>query len=142
MYGDRHRPEFINGMHVFLRVAETNKQTNGFICCLWSVCKNRSDHSNSKVLHAHLLRNGFMPGYYCWTKHGEKGVITEDNEEKEDNDNYAMFNEEIDTTMGENKTEKDPIVDEPNDDLRRAIRDAQMDSESENEKMKLERILA
>ena len=142
MYGDRRRPEFINGMHIFLRVAETNKRSNGFISCPCSVCKNMSDHSTSKVLHGHLLRNGFMPGYYCWTKHGEKGVIMEDNEEEEDNDNYPMFNEQIDTTMGENEGEEDPIVDEPDDDLRRAIRDAQMDCGSENERIKLERMLA
>ena len=100
MYGDRRCPEFINGMHDFLYVAETNKRTNGFICCPCSVYKNMSDRSTSKVLHDQLLRNGFMPGYYCWTKHGEKGVIMKDNEEEEDNDNYPMFNEQIDTTMG------------------------------------------
>ena len=43
---------------------------------------------------------------------------------------------------GENKVEEDPIVDEPDDDLRRAIHDAQMDCRSENEKMKLKRMLA
>ena len=35
----------------------------------------------------------------------------EDNEEEEDNDNYPMFNEQIYTTMEENKGEEDPIVD-------------------------------
>ena len=72
-----------------------------------------------------------MPGYYCWTKHGEKVVIMEDNEEEEDNDNYPMFNEQIDTTMGENEGEEDSTDDEPDDDLRRTIRDAQMDCGSE-----------
>ena len=43
---------------------------------------------------------------------------------------------------GENEGEEDPIVDEPDDDLRRAIRDAQMDCGSESEKMKLEHMLA
>jgi hypothetical protein len=27
-----------------------------------------------------------MSDYNCWTKHGERGVIMEDNEEEEDND--------------------------------------------------------
>ena len=44
--------------------------------------------------------------------------------------------------MGENEAEEDPIVDEPDDELRPAIHDAQMDFGSENEKMKLERMLA
>ena len=37
--------------------------------------------------------------------------------------------------------EEDSIIDEPDDDLRRAIRDAQMDCGSENERLKLERML-
>ena len=45
-------------------------------------------------------RHGFMPGYNCWTKHGERGVIMEDNEEEEDNDNYPMFTEHGDTDNG------------------------------------------
>ena len=32
-----------------------------------------------------------MPGYICWTKHRETGVIMEDNEEKEDDDNIPGF---------------------------------------------------
>jgi hypothetical protein len=63
----------------------------------------------------------------------------EENEEEEDNDKYPWFS---DTTMGEDETEEDPIIDEPDDDLRRAIRDAQMDCGSENERLKLERMLA
>ena len=36
-----------------------------------------------------------MPKYYCWTLHGERGVMMEDNEEEEDaDDNYHMFTEE------------------------------------------------
>ena len=72
MYGDRRSPEFINGMHNFLRVAEANEWI-GFICCPCSVCKNQKDYSDSKILHGHLFRSGFMPSYNCWTKHGERG---------------------------------------------------------------------
>ena len=35
-----------------------------------------------------LIQFGFMSGYNCWTKHGERGVMMEDNEEKENDDNY------------------------------------------------------
>ena len=64
----------------------------------------------------------------------------EDNEE-EANDNYPMFTEHGGTTMGEDEAEEEPIVDEPDDDLRRAIRDAQINCGSENERLKLERML-
>ena len=66
----------------------------------------------------------------------------EDNEEEEDNDNYPMFTEHGGTTMGEDEAEEEPIVDEPDDDLRRAIHDAKMDCRSENKKMKLKHMLA
>ena len=65
----------------------------------------------------------------------------EENEEEEDNDNYPTFTEDGETTMGEDEAEEEPIVDEPDDDLRRAIHDAQINCESENERLKLERML-
>ena len=50
----------------------------------------------------------------------------EDNEKVEDNDNYAMFTKHGVTTMGEDRAEEEPIVDEPDDDLRRAILEAKI----------------
>ena len=82
------------------------------------------DYSNSRTIHVHLIVNGFMPDYICWTKHGERVVIMEDSEEEEDNYNYPMFTEHGGTTMGEDEAEEEPIVDEPDDDLRWAILDA------------------
>ena len=38
-----------------------------------------------------------MPHYNVWTKHGERGVMMEDNVEEEDDDNYPMFREYGDT---------------------------------------------
>ena len=51
------------------------------------------DYSYSKTLHVHLLQSGFISGYNCWTKHGERGVMMENNEEEENDDNYSMFHE-------------------------------------------------
>ncbi|KAK1628878.1 hypothetical protein QYE76_003193 [Lolium multiflorum] len=146
MYGDRCRPDFINGMHYFLNVAEANRQSNGFIYCPCSSCKNMTDYSTSKTIHVHLLQNGFMPSYNCWTKHGERGIILEDNEEEEDSDNYPMFTEDGDSRMGEDEAEEEPIFDEPifddpDDDLGRAILDAKISCGSEKERLKLEKML-
>ena len=77
--GDRRQPEYIAGLQNFLTVAQANSQ-NGFMCCPCVVCQNKKDYSSSKILHTHLLRSGFMPSYYCWTKHGERGIMMEDNE--------------------------------------------------------------
>ena len=66
----------------------------------------------------------------------------EDNEEEENDDNYHhMFPEYGGNASGEAEDEEAP--DEPmlDDDLRRAIVDAQRKAESANEKLKLERML-
>lgn len=65
----------------------------------------------------------------------------EDNEEEEDNDNYPMFGEHGDTEMGEDEPELEDIVDESDDDLRQVIREEQINCGSENERLKLERML-
>ncbi|KAK1681898.1 hypothetical protein QYE76_042746 [Lolium multiflorum] len=146
MYGDRCHPEFITGMHYFLNVAEANRRSNGFMYCPCSSCKNMKDYPTSKTLHIHLLENGFMPSYNCWTKHGERGVILEDNEEEEDSDNYPLFTEDGGSRMGEDEAEEEPIFDEPifddpDDDLGRAILDAKMNCGNEKERLKLEKML-
>ena len=44
-----------------------------------------------------------MPHYNVWTKHGERGIMMEDNGEEEDDDSYPGhgFAEYDGTTMGE-----------------------------------------
>ena len=91
MYGDRHTSEYIKGVHDFLEVAEANKQ-NGFMCCPCPICGNTKSYSDRKILHTHLLYKGFMPHYNVWTRHGEIGVMMEDGEEEEDDDNYVPLN--------------------------------------------------
>ena len=141
MYGDRRCPEFIDGMHRFLDVVKLNKLKNGFMICPCDECRNTRNYPSVRTIHSHLLRQGFMPNYFCWTKHGERGVMMEDSEE-EDDDNYPVFSEHGDTTMGEDEVELEVIVDESDDDdLRRVILDEQLNCGSENERSKLERML-
>ena len=86
-----------------------------------------------------------MPSYNCWTKHGERGVMMEDNEEEEDDDNYPMFPEEYgDTAMEDNEEEggeEQRASDEPADGLGRIISDAKRECDTEKEKLKLEAML-
>ena len=91
MYGDRHTCEYIKGVHEFLDAVEANKQ-NGFMCCPCTECGNTRSYSNWKILHSHLLYKGFMPHYNVWTRNGEIGVMMEDGEEEEDDDNYVPLN--------------------------------------------------
>ena len=138
MYGDRRKPEYIMGLQNFITVAQSNSQ-NGFICCPCVECQNQKDYSSSKTLHSHLLRKGFMPSYNCWTKHGERGVMMEDNEKKDDDDNH-MYPEYGDTARGEAEDEEAP--DEPIDDeIRRVIVDAHREVNTVKDKEKLEHML-
>ena len=101
MYADRLSNEYIQGVHSFLNVVEANMR-NGFMCCPCRVYRNEKDYSSLKTLHIHLIRSGFMSGYNCWTKHGERGVMMEDNEEEENDDNYSsMFPEYGGNARGE-----------------------------------------
>jgi hypothetical protein len=143
IYGDRRTSEFIEGLHNFGDMARANIH-NGFMCCPCVDCENKKDYSSWKILHSHLLRKGFMPSYNCWTKHGEREVMMEDNEDDEDDDMYLEYS---DTSMGEaeaegtREAEDEEASDEPTDDLRRAIFDAHREAKSVNEKRKLKGML-
>jgi hypothetical protein len=84
-----------------------------------------------------------MFGYNCWTKHGERGVMIEDNYEEENDDNYPKFPETTDTAMEDNEEEEgeERSSDVPADDLGQVIVDAQIDCKSEKERDKLEHML-
>ena len=140
---DRHSQEFIDGVHDFIGVVEANTWNN-YMCFPCVLYKNVKDYASSRTLHEHLFRSCFMPNYICWTKHGESGVIMEEDEEEGDGDNifrgfteYGAFD---DTVMGEDEEEV-ATEDEAADDLGHAIHDAQRDCASEKEKIKFERML-
>ena len=157
MYDDQCSSQFVEGVHTFLLAAEANKRADGFMPCPCAGCKNGRNYSTSRTIHVHLFESGFMPHYNVWTKHGERGVMMEDNEEEEDDDSYPGhgFPEYDDTTMGEEaepvmREEAEPAMreeaeeeasDEPVDDLGRAIADAKRNCASDLEKKKLQRML-
>ncbi|WVZ83355.1 hypothetical protein U9M48_030513 [Paspalum notatum var. saurae] len=86
----------------WLDTAKKHKKPLGFISCPCIDCKNEKEYSSSKALHDHLMRRGFMPGYVCWTKHGELGVLQgEDDDEEEGNIDFTQFNSFADTLMGD-----------------------------------------
>mgnify|MGYP005828908063 CR=1 FL=1 len=91
------------------RQPDSNKRADVFMPCPCAGFKNDHNYSNSRTIHDHLFESGFMPHYNVWTKHGERGVMMEDNEEEEDNDSYPGhgFPEYDDTTMRE---EAEPVM--------------------------------
>ena len=97
--------------------------------CSCVECWNEKDYTSSRVIQSHLLHVGFMPGYNVWTKHGETGVMMEDGDEEENDDDIfrSMFPEYRDTAMEDNDEEEEAeerAPDEPLDDLDRVISDA------------------
>ena len=103
---DRRTSEYMANLKKFLDVAEANR-VNNFMPCPCVDCRNVTEYSKRFTLHSHLVRKGFMPSYYCWTKHGERGVMMEDNEEEENDDSYPMFPEGNGDTAMEDNEEKE-----------------------------------
>ena len=103
------------------------RQTNAMVSSAAHVSYVRilKEYASSRSLHSHLLKSGFMPNYICWTKHEETGVVIEEGEEEQwdDDDIIAEYGAFNDTAMGEAEEEVG-AEDEPTDDLGQAIHDA------------------
>ena len=101
---NRRSTELIDGVHEFIKVAEKHKY-GGFVRYPCKNCKNEKDYSSSRTIHSDLFSSGFMPNYYVWTKHGEREIMLDNNEEEEEDMipdfacNYSAFS--YDTAMGE-----------------------------------------
>ena len=120
---DRCSKEFIDGLHYFLSVAETNKQ-NGFMCCLCVHCNNNKDYSFSRILHSHIFANGFMEKYVCWTKHGEQGLPWKTMKKKILTTTFPgmlEMNPAFDDDIAMEEPEVDVAENDPSDDLGQAL---------------------
>ena len=106
---NRWSAEYITSMHGFLEVAKTKKNASGFMCCPCSDCRNERDYHDPGTLHLHLLKYGFMSNYVVWTKHGERGVVMEDDEEEEEDiPDWAASQAFADTLMEDADEEELP----------------------------------
>ena len=112
------------------------------MCCPCVNCKNNKDYFSSRILHSHIFAYTFMEKYVCWTKHEEKGVTMEDNEEEDFDDHFSenagfgAFDDDIPM-----EPEADVAEDDPSDDLRQALHNVRADCESEMERLKFQKLL-
>jgi hypothetical protein len=130
-------------MQAFLGVAKANKNPKGFMCCPCSLCRSDKDYSDWGTLHLHLIKNGFMANYVLWTRHDERGVVMDENEDEEYDNNipdWAVGQDFADTLM-EDADEEEILEDDDVDDLGQVLKDAQRDYENDNEKAKLCRMI-
>jgi hypothetical protein len=89
--------------------------------------------------------SGAMPNtpYVVWTRHGERGVVIEENKEEENDNNipdWAAGQAFADTLM-EDTDEEEISEDGHVDDLGQVLKDAQRDYENDNEKAKLQHMI-
>jgi hypothetical protein len=146
MHGSRSTSAWIQGLDSFLKAAMANRSPKGLMCCPCSVCENKKEFRKRETLWNHLALNGFMSNYSLWTKHGEVGVMMEDNKEDDDGDNnlpdWAWVHEAggfQDEPMDEG--EANVAQEEPPDELGQALLDAQKDSDTVKEALKFEKML-
>ena len=146
MHGSRSTSAWIQGLDSFLKAAMANRSPKGLMYCPCNVCENKKEFRKRDTLWNHLALNGFMSNYSLWTKHGEVGVMMEDNEEDDDGDNnlpdWAWVHEAggfQDEPMDEG--EANVAQEEPPDELGQALLDAQKDSETVKEALKFEKML-
>jgi len=138
---DRRSKEFMDGVHEFIEAAEKHKY-GGFARCPCKFCKNEKDYSSSRTIHSHLFNSGFMPNYYVWTKHGERGIVLDNNVEEEDRipDFAANYNSFFnDTAMSEPEEDTEGYVEE--DDLGQMLSEAEEGCETKKESRDLKLML-
>ncbi|KAK9070275.1 hypothetical protein SSX86_010675 [Deinandra increscens subsp. villosa] len=117
---------YMMGVQKFLSVAEANRMNegSGVIFCPCNVCKNFKSFDAIGIIEFHLVQNGFMPRYTCWSMHGESRLdqatssmtmSTNNNErhlgddDAQSHDPNANLNEllhDIETNIGDNEHEK------------------------------------
>jgi hypothetical protein len=84
-----------------------------------------------------------MANYVLWTRHGERGVVMEENEDEEDDNNIPDWaaGQDFANTLMEDADEEEIPEDGHVDDLGQVLQDAQRDCENDNEKTKLRRMI-
>ncbi|KAL4583243.1 hypothetical protein LXL04_007811 [Taraxacum kok-saghyz] len=121
---------FLNGVENFISVAEANRVNNGSrsISCPCNNCKNFLSFIDTGEIEYHLLHDGFVPNYTCWSRHGESlldcstssnnlhsnentfnddSYLDDDDHHSNDrNDNFNEMFDDMETNMGADEQEK------------------------------------
>nr|CAD40222.2 OSJNBa0019J05.20 [Oryza sativa Japonica Group] len=73
-YVHRSSTEYREGVIEFVTFADNDRKSrmSMHMLCPCRDCKNEQMIEDSDEVHAHLIMNGFMKKYTCWTKHGEQ----------------------------------------------------------------------
>ncbi|KAI3682163.1 hypothetical protein L2E82_50097 [Cichorium intybus] len=65
--------EYLSFLNDFLKVADDDRVNKGksYIWCPCKICQNCHKFTDSDIIQEHLICNGFMSKYTCWSRHGE-----------------------------------------------------------------------
>jgi ferredoxin-like protein FixX len=123
------------GVRSFITAAEANclKKGSSLISCPCTVCKNFKYYNGTEEIEFHLLRNGFMPRYHCWSRHGESIVDFSTSSTPLNIYNDTTYNN--DSLDLDDRYEHDDHSIDPNDNLNEMLHDMETnmgDSEKEN----------
>ncbi|KAL4557971.1 hypothetical protein LXL04_036167 [Taraxacum kok-saghyz] len=121
---------YLNGVENFISVAEANRVNNESrsISCPYNNCKNFLSFIDTGEIEYHLLHDGFVPNYTCWSRHGESlldcstssnnlhsnentfnndSYLDDDDHHSNDrNDNFNEMFDDMETNMGADEQEK------------------------------------
>nr|AAX96657.1 transposon protein, putative, CACTA, En/Spm sub-class [Oryza sativa Japonica Group] len=73
-YAHRSSTEYREGVTEFVTFADNDRKSrmSMHMLCPCRDCKNEQMIEDKDEVHTHLIMNGFMKKYTCWTKHGEQ----------------------------------------------------------------------
>src|SRR6187551_2316626 len=142
MYRDPHAQAFRDGLRTFLDAAEAYRTPSGFMFCPCTHCKNIQSYKQRGCLQVYLMRHGFMRNYSVWTKHGERGILMDEDEKDEADDDISLLAQYYGSfayaAMGDADEEVvaregDAQENEPTDGLGQMLRDADKDYDNDKE---------
>ncbi|XP_071729049.1 uncharacterized protein [Rutidosis leptorrhynchoides] len=115
----RTSPDYLKRLEEFITIAETDQLNKGstVITCPCKKYMNGKSFKDSTYIKNHLIINGFMRGYTCWSYHGESltdhnpgsldsNQLNEEDSYISDNDNFEAMFEDIEDNVDEKYHEK------------------------------------
>ena len=70
---------------------DAHKSSKCFMYCSHRICGNKKEFLKRNTLHVHLYEKSFMDNYTLWTKQDEPGVVMEDDEGDNTDDNNIAY---------------------------------------------------
>ncbi|GKC24929.1 RNA-directed DNA polymerase, eukaryota [Tanacetum coccineum] len=108
---DQSSEEYLTNLFEFIRVADRKKKGKLRISCPCQDCYNILTYIDSDEIKGHLISNGFVERYTCWSWHGEllpeHDTVDFDHSEDDDNDLYDSGHDNLDDMLHDLEVDSD-----------------------------------